>query len=411
MDNNFTNEFSYEMINLNKIIPNKDNFYSINKESIRSLADTISEVGLLHDIVVMKIENDSKNRYKIISGERRYRAIKLLNSENKYSNIITCKVLKSIDDIDSQIALIRGNSNTRELSTKEKRKQIKRLEILYNEKQNNSGIKMPVQKLVAEDLGMSPRNIRRISKINYGLIDELKEFYDSNKISLINAEKFARFDKESQYIILEGLKTGVTLTQEQIESIKKENTVLMNEICIKNDELNNLKSSLDKKDNEKLLLEKQLSEANYNLNNINNNINQIREKIKNEEKKENESKTIQLKADLQYLTDQLKKIKASKKSLEIDLIEKDLKIKSEKAKLENTIEELKNELTKKSEKIKFDANKKEEEIIKKINNNQAIKYKDDILNLIQKISELDFLEESNILFIKDEIKTFLKLLN
>ena len=62
-------------IDLNKIVPNKSqprlDFYD---DSIKSLAESIKENGLLQPISVRKIDD----KYELIAGERRFRACKYL---------------------------------------------------------------------------------------------------------------------------------------------------------------------------------------------------------------------------------------------------------------------------------------------------------------------------------------------
>lgn len=50
--------------------------YNFNENSLKELAESISEVGLLNPIKVRQLEN---GRYKIVFGNRRYKACKLLN--------------------------------------------------------------------------------------------------------------------------------------------------------------------------------------------------------------------------------------------------------------------------------------------------------------------------------------------
>lgn len=77
------------MIDINLIKPNKDQpRKDFDKEALESLAQSISEHGLIQPIVVMK-EDD---HYKIIAGERRYRAC--IMAGIKEVNVI----VKDIDD-------------------------------------------------------------------------------------------------------------------------------------------------------------------------------------------------------------------------------------------------------------------------------------------------------------------------
>ena len=85
-------------IKLDKIIPNKNqprlDFYD---ESIKGLAESIKENGLLQPVTVRK----NGDKYELIAGERRYRAC-LLNGANDIEAII----MESTDDESANLALI-----------------------------------------------------------------------------------------------------------------------------------------------------------------------------------------------------------------------------------------------------------------------------------------------------------------
>ena len=85
-------------IKLNKIIPNKNqprlDFYD---DSIRGLAESIKQNGLLQPITVRK----SGDKFELIAGERRYRAC-LLNGASDIEAII----MESTDDESANLALV-----------------------------------------------------------------------------------------------------------------------------------------------------------------------------------------------------------------------------------------------------------------------------------------------------------------
>jgi hypothetical protein len=79
----------YQYLPLSEIIFNPENDYaeSDQPESIRKLADDILRNGLLHNIVVSLV---APHQYKLLSGERRLRAYRLLfeqTGEEKYRTI------------------------------------------------------------------------------------------------------------------------------------------------------------------------------------------------------------------------------------------------------------------------------------------------------------------------------------
>src|SRR5690554_3556944 len=66
--------------------------YTFDEESLADLADSISEVGVLSPIKVRVTDN---GRYKIIFGNRRYKACKSLGLE-----YIPCIISEAIDELD-----------------------------------------------------------------------------------------------------------------------------------------------------------------------------------------------------------------------------------------------------------------------------------------------------------------------
>lgn len=65
------------LVPLDSIQLNENNFYSVDDEGIRAIADSIAASGLIHPLSAMQEGND----IRLISGERRLRAMKLLKNE------------------------------------------------------------------------------------------------------------------------------------------------------------------------------------------------------------------------------------------------------------------------------------------------------------------------------------------
>lgn len=92
------NSSEFQYLNIDEIEPNpKQPRRSFNEKELTELADTIQHVGIIEPIVV-RLKN---NRYIIISGERRWRASKLIG----YKKIPA--VIKDYDDVKAaEVALI-----------------------------------------------------------------------------------------------------------------------------------------------------------------------------------------------------------------------------------------------------------------------------------------------------------------
>jgi ParB family transcriptional regulator, chromosome partitioning protein len=89
-------------IPLKKIIPNKNQPRKVfNQDSLNELADSIREFGIIQPIMVRKLDSDGQS-YEIISGERRFKAAKILGMK-----AINCIINQNIDDLASlEMALI-----------------------------------------------------------------------------------------------------------------------------------------------------------------------------------------------------------------------------------------------------------------------------------------------------------------
>ncbi len=100
IDNDNTNN-SPILIDIDYIYPNDYNYRdSITDDNIQELVDSISMHGIIQPIVIKKIED---NKYIIISGERRWRAAKLIGISKIQSIIINtdnkeCRILALIDN-------------------------------------------------------------------------------------------------------------------------------------------------------------------------------------------------------------------------------------------------------------------------------------------------------------------------
>lgn len=99
---------------------------------IAELAASIESMGLMHDLLVKPM--DAEGRYEIISGERRYRACKLLHEADaaKFATI-PCKVAEVESDTLAELRLLYANATARELTDYEKTYQAGRIKELLRQ--------------------------------------------------------------------------------------------------------------------------------------------------------------------------------------------------------------------------------------------------------------------------------------
>lgn len=297
-DNKNKTAFNFKLIPINKIAFNEKNNYPM--ENIEKLAESILDFGLLHNLsVTYDIDTDT---YVIDSGERRFRAISKLIEEYKdeseeteefkkyqrnvkpFENGIPCNVKQKDEvsgEIDSEIRLILANEEVREQDPQRKMEQINRLHELYTLKNKNSDSKININKKISEDLGISTRQIINYKNIN-NLIPELQEEFKNNNITVTEGSNFSKLSEEEQKQIAELLKQGQKVSKEEVKHITQK--------------MNEMEKSLEKANEEK---EKEIKE--------------ILEKLEEEKKslaakKENEIKNLEEKLQQNALDkDRLKK--------------------------------------------------------------------------------------------------------
>ena len=212
--------YNFKFIPKDKIITNEKN-KNYSQDNIEALSESIIINGLRHNLSV--IHESTTDQYRIVSGERRYHAINLMN-EKTYKELfptgIPCKVEKSsISEIDEEIMLISANHDIRETSIEEKRWEIRRLKELYEAKKLNGEI-TNISKEIAKQLNISQR--QAIKYVNAEkLIPELSDLLNQSGISLEDASKFSRLDEWAQLKIVELLNAKGSVDPEELESIKK----------------------------------------------------------------------------------------------------------------------------------------------------------------------------------------------
>lgn len=238
--------FKFEYIDIDDIRKNKKNFYEIS--DINELVEDISINGLNHNLVVRPIEN---GLYELISGERRYTALKELVSrgEEKFKKV-PCKV-SDLNDLDSEIVLIQANAQSRELSDADKLKQVERLTELYNIKKSSGQRVGKIRERISKDTGLSETQVGRYTTINKGLIPELKETLEQGNLSIANASEFATLSEDNQRVILDIMNSKVSINKNEANDLKN-----------KLKKIEKDKYDLLKKEEEYISEIKKLSEAN-----------------------------------------------------------------------------------------------------------------------------------------------------
>lgn len=190
-DDGFTQELDIDLL-----VPSKNNFYGI--RLVEELMESIKENGLMHNLVVRKKDDGT---YEILSGERRFRALKELGHKKVPCNI------KEVSDLDAELLLIQANMQQRELNIQEKMEGIRKLQEIYKEKRK-SGEKLEgkTRDLIGKDLNMSGVQVGRYQKIDKDLIEPLKEKLNSEDITVTQAHTLSSLTESEQEIISDEIK-------------------------------------------------------------------------------------------------------------------------------------------------------------------------------------------------------------
>ena len=182
-----------EMIPVSSIIFNDNNVFSANdtEEEIRSLAENIRENGLIHNILVAEIAPD---KYLLISGERRTKAVKYLGRDT-----IKATIKSGLSEFEIMKLLFFANSETREYTTEEKiniindfKEKLKSINIA------DKGSVSAFNAYVSEAFNIHPRQASKLISISSELSEALKELLFSDTIDINTAAAFAQLPESYQ---------------------------------------------------------------------------------------------------------------------------------------------------------------------------------------------------------------------
>ena len=218
-------------IKISKIIPNKSqprlDFYD---SSIKGLAESIKENGLLQPVTVRK----AGNQYELIAGERRYRACKLNGQKD-----IEAIILEKTDDESANLALVenlqRENLNAIEQALA-MRRIMKSENITQNELADKLGyrqstvanklrlLKLPeyIKKAISQDV-ITERHARALLNVPE---DQLKTVYDTivkRKYTVSKTEEYVRelSTKHKRKGVSNNLKIGINTLKQSYDLCRK----------------------------------------------------------------------------------------------------------------------------------------------------------------------------------------------
>lgn len=186
-----SNVSHHEMIPAEYIEPADNNPYAENDtdESRYELAMSIQANGLLEPLVLNK---KSDTCYKLIAGEHRFTAIRQYLPEFKN---ISSMVFEGISDDEAQLKLYEANRQ-REYTSEQKFKRYRELELLLTRMKESGSYHGPIQKGLAELLGVSTRQVRKYKGILQNLSEEDQQQVMKGEISVDTAYQIVQSQKE-----------------------------------------------------------------------------------------------------------------------------------------------------------------------------------------------------------------------
>lgn len=188
-------------LRLSQIEPNRNQPRKVfDEEALQTLADSIEKHGLIQPLLVEPLGND---RYRIIAGERRWRACRKAGLES-----VPVVVRTVTEQQNMEIALIE-NLQREDLNPIEEAKGYKSLAELYH----------MTQEQIAESVGKSRPAVANAMRL-LALPEQIIDFVASGELSVGHAKALAGLEKE-QMLALANRVISEELTVRQTESLVK----------------------------------------------------------------------------------------------------------------------------------------------------------------------------------------------
>ncbi len=218
--------FRTKDISIFKMYRNEMNFYSV--EAIEELAGDILAFGLKQNLELV-YEPCMEGEYRIVAGERRWLALKLLVEKgHEEFEIATCKLTTPQDTDEEQIEIIIANAY-RDKCIAEIVEEEKRLKESL-EKMKAAGKKIKgydlnsgrLRDVIASMLHMSKTKIAQIESVNNNLIPEFKEELKRERLTFSAAYELSGLSTEEQQEAMEQFREKGELSHKAVKIMKKE---------------------------------------------------------------------------------------------------------------------------------------------------------------------------------------------
>ena len=220
--------FRTKDISIKNIYSSDLNFYP--QKGIEQKAAEIQAVGLLSNLVVMHKPCD-QGEYKLVSGERRWRALSLLVEQgyNEFEKV-TCQIREPGNEHEEMIELILANSSRQKdtLTLAKEEQTLKReLEYMRDHDMKLNGYDLKEGRLrdvIADILNISKTKVAELEAISNRLIPVWKLQLEKDVLSSSVAYRISKLEPADQYSLYQRYPKGVTLADIQafLDEMKKE---------------------------------------------------------------------------------------------------------------------------------------------------------------------------------------------
>ena len=216
--------FRTKDISIRKMYSNDRNFYSMN--GIEKLAQEILTVGLLENMTVMYAPCE-RGEYRIIAGERRWRALQfLLKKGYEEFEIATCQIKSVAEEHEEMVNIIMANAyrdKTMADLLQEEQQLRKSLQYMKDNGLTLQGYTLDSGRLrdvIASIMQMSGTKIAQIDSINERLIPEFTEQLKEGRLTFSAAYEISGMDQEQQQDMLEKSQESGGLTWKEVKEAK-----------------------------------------------------------------------------------------------------------------------------------------------------------------------------------------------
>lgn len=206
---NVSDKSAIQQLPYTQLIENKLN-EEMSIRDISTLKDSIADIGLQQPLVVTR---DGEDRYRILSGHRRYRALRELLEEGRIAyNLFPC-VVKEFDRIELPIsdvakekyAIATTNIENRDQTFSDRIALLRMMIDVYDElkavrsEETINGRRA----FLAKRLKLSGTQIQDLLFIDKNIVPEVRELLDDGQITLATALELAHLPAEQQLVALQ----------------------------------------------------------------------------------------------------------------------------------------------------------------------------------------------------------------